>query len=131
VVGAMTRPTLEGGALVARLSMRSPSSRSVTPPALSIPAMLSTGVTVASESSRPALPSRGATDVTGATGSTGATGDVGATGVTGDVGAPDVTGATGATGAGIDTSGFGFALATLFDSTMVGGADVAFSNNGR
>ncbi len=48
----------------------------------------------------------------------------GATGATGD------TGATGATGAGLDTFGYNYELATIADATVVGGADIPFSNNG-
>ncbi|WP_411680361.1 DNRLRE domain-containing protein [Clostridium thailandense] len=69
----------------------------------------------------------GATGDTGATGLTGATGDTGATGATGATGD---TGATGATGAGLAASGYVYELATIADSTVVGGADVPFSNSG-
>jgi hypothetical protein len=52
-------------------------------------------------------------------------GPAGATGATGP------TGATGATGAGgVQSYIYGFELATIADSTVVGGADVCFSNNG-
>ncbi|MBV7277006.1 collagen-like protein, partial [Clostridium sp. PL3] len=72
----------------------------------------------------------GATGATGDTGATGATGDTGATGATGDTGATGATGDTGATGAGLAASGYVYELATIADSTVVGGADVPFSNNG-
>ncbi|NYC52740.1 hypothetical protein DE171_005277 [Clostridium beijerinckii] len=40
------------------------------------------------------------------------------------------TGPTGATGAGLAADGYVYELATIADSTVVGGADVPFSNNG-
>ncbi|MCQ6343325.1 collagen-like protein, partial [Bacillus cereus] len=71
---------------------------------------------------------------TGATGVTGPTGDTGATGVTGptgDTGATGVTGPTGATGGtGAFPIGYVYQLATIADATVVGGADIPFSNNG-
>jgi hypothetical protein len=63
--------------------------------------------------------------VTGPTGLTGVTGPTGPTGPTG------VTGPTGPTGAfGITTYGYAYNLATLIDATVVGGADIPFSDNG-
>ncbi|MGG0323635.1 BclA C-terminal domain-containing protein, partial [Bacillus mycoides] len=76
----------------------------------------------------------GPTGDTGATGVTGPTGDTGATGVTGptgDTGATGVTGPTGATGGtGAFPIGYVYQLATIADATVVGGADIPFSNNG-
>ncbi|OPJ55355.1 DNRLRE domain-containing protein [Clostridium chromiireducens] len=69
----------------------------------------------------------GVTGPTGDTGVTGPTGDIGVTGPTGDTG---VTGPTGDTGAGLAADGYVYELATIADSTVVGGADVPFSNNG-
>jgi hypothetical protein len=72
----------------------------------------------------------GETGATGATGETGATGATGETGATGATGATGETGATGATGAGIGEFGYTYELATIADATVVGGADIPFSNNG-
>ena len=80
--------------------------------------------------------SSGGTGSTGATGPTGPTGDTGVTGPTGDIGVTGptgdtgVTGPTGDTGAGLAADGYVYELATIADSTVVGGADVPFSNNG-
>ncbi|WP_139356815.1 collagen-like protein, partial [Clostridium beijerinckii] len=74
--------------------------------------------------------STGDTGVTGPTGDTGVTGPTGDTGVTGPTGDTGVTGPTGATGAGLAADGYVYELATIADSTVVGGADVPFSNNG-
>ena len=45
-------------------------------------------------------------------------------------GATGPTGAIGPTGAGVTTFGYVYELATLADATVVGGADVPYSNNG-
>jgi hypothetical protein len=66
----------------------------------------------------------------GATGTTGPTGSIGATGPTGSTGPTGATGVTGATGAGVSVFGYTYELATVIDATVVGGADVPFSNNG-
>ncbi|PEL93329.1 collagen-like protein, partial [Bacillus cereus] len=70
----------------------------------------------------------GPTGDTGATGVTGPTGDTGATGVTGPTGNTGATGVTGPTGA--FPAGYVYQLATIADATVVGGADIPFSNNG-
>ncbi|WP_032079773.1 BclA C-terminal domain-containing protein, partial [Clostridium drakei] len=76
---------------------------------------------------------QGVTGPTGATGIQGVTGSTGATGiqgVTGPTGATGIQGVTGPTGAGLSAYGYVYELATLADATVVGGADVPFSNNG-
>lgn len=72
----------------------------------------------------------GPTGVTGETGPTGVTGETGPTGATGETGPTGETGETGATGAGLQSFGNVYELATVTDSTVIGGADVPFSNNG-
>jgi hypothetical protein len=72
----------------------------------------------------------GPTGPTGDTGPTGATGDTGPTGPTGETGPTGATGETGATGAGLAAFGNVYQLATIADATVIGGADVPFSNNG-
>ncbi|WP_431603165.1 BclA C-terminal domain-containing protein, partial [Clostridium beijerinckii] len=72
----------------------------------------------------------GDTGVTGPTGDTGATGPTGDTGVTGPTGPSGATGPTGPTGAGLAADGYVYQLATIADATVVGGADIPFSNNG-
>lgn len=71
--------------------------------------------------------SNGATGPSGPTGTTGTTGETGPSGPTGTTG---TTGATGPTGAGLAAFSYTYELATLADATVVGGADVPFSNNG-
>ncbi len=87
-----------------------------------------TGPTGATGATGPTGPT-GATGATGPTGVTGAQGEVGATGPTGPTGATGATGATGPSG-GIYAFGYVYELATIADATVVGGADVPFSNNG-
>ncbi|MNS39444.1 Collagen triple helix repeat protein [compost metagenome] len=73
----------------------------------------------------------GATGATGPTGATGFTGPTGATGATGVTGATGPTGATGATGVSGSTSyGYVYHLPTVANATVVGGADIPFSNSG-
>ncbi|MDT8717969.1 collagen-like protein, partial [Clostridium sp. 19966] len=72
----------------------------------------------------------GATGLNGVTGPTGATGLNGVTGPTGATGLNGVTGPTGPTGAGLAASGYVYQLATLANATVIGGADIPFSNNG-
>jgi hypothetical protein len=81
----------------------------------------------------------GATGATGVTGTTGVTGAQGLQGPTGLAGADGVTGATGVTGPTGPTGesgsvsldyGYVYQLATVADATVVGGADIPFSNNG-
>ncbi|MCC6343982.1 MAG: hypothetical protein IT166_17405 [Bryobacterales bacterium] len=73
----------------------------------------------------------GAMGPTGPAGPTGAIGAVGATGATGPTGINGAMGPTGPTGpAGPSTFGFVYELATIADATIIGGADVPFSNNG-
>ncbi|WP_143328829.1 collagen-like protein, partial [Clostridium beijerinckii] len=72
----------------------------------------------------------GATGPAGDTGVTGPTGDTGVTGPTGDTGVTGPTGPTGPTGAGLAADGYVYQLATIADATVIGGADVPFSNNG-
>jgi BclA-like protein/collagen triple helix repeat protein len=68
---------------------------------------------------------------TGDTGPIGPTGDTGPIGPTGDTGPIGPTGDTGPTGTlNITTYGYVYELATVADATVVGGADVPFSNNG-
>ncbi|MBP1924211.1 hypothetical protein J2Z76_000064 [Sedimentibacter acidaminivorans] len=67
---------------------------------------------------------------TGDTGPIGPTGDTGPIGPTGDTGPTGPTGDTGPTGPGVTTYGYVYELATIADATVVGGADVPFSNNG-
>ncbi|MDA1681086.1 collagen-like protein, partial [Bacillus cereus group sp. TH152-1LC] len=65
---------------------------------------------------------------TGLPGPTGATGEMGATGLPGPTGATGVTGPMGSIEA--FPTGYVYQLATLTDATVVGGADIVFSNNG-
>ena len=91
----------------------------------------STGVTGATGTQGPTGPTgvTGATGAQGPTGSTGVTGATGAQGPTGPTGANGATGPTGPTGS-IASYGYIYELATIADATVVGGADVPFSNNG-
>lgn len=89
-----------------------------------------TGATGADGATGPTGPA-GAVGATGATGAASVIpGPTGATGVTGPTGATGATGATGVGGSGLASSGYVYQLATIADATVVGGADVPFSNNG-
>ncbi|EMS70313.1 BclA C-terminal domain-containing protein, partial [Ruminiclostridium cellobioparum] len=72
----------------------------------------------------------GATGATGPAGPTGATGATGPAGPTGPAGVAGIAGIAGATGAGIAAYANVYNLATLAGATIIGGADVPFSNNG-
>ena len=86
----------------------------------------STGAT----GSQGAVGSTGQQGDIGNTGSTGIQGVTGNTGSTGDTGMDGATGATGPTGvAGIESFANAVQFATIADSTVVGGADIPFSNN--
>ena len=77
---------------------------------------------------------QGTTGLTGATGPAGPTGSAGPAGPSGPAGPAGPAGPTGAPGPagtnGLAAFGYVFELATLADATVVGGADVLFSNNG-
>ncbi len=87
------------------------------------------GPTGATGPSGPSGPT-GATGPSGPSGPTGATGPSGPSGPTGATGPSGPTGPTGAAGAGLSGYGYVYELATVADATVVGGADVPFSNNG-
>lgn len=72
----------------------------------------------------------GATGATGPAGPVGPQGPAGSVGATGPAGSTGSTGATGPAGSGLAAFGYVFQLATIADATVVGGADVPFSNNG-
>ncbi|MCC6363596.1 MAG: hypothetical protein IT165_08720 [Bryobacterales bacterium] len=87
------------------------------------------GPTGATGSTGPAGPA-GPTGATGSAGPAGPTGATGSTGPAGPIGQVGPTGPTGPTGPGITTFGYVYQLATIASATVVGGADVPFSNNG-
>jgi BclA C-terminal domain/Collagen triple helix repeat (20 copies) len=72
----------------------------------------------------------GTTGPTGVAGPAGASGPTGPTGVAGAAGPSGASGPSGPTGAGLSSFGYVYELATIADATVVGGADVPFSNNG-
>lgn len=73
---------------------------------------------------------QGATGTAGETGPQGATGPVGATGAAGPTGPTGAQGPAGDPGTLAADAGHVYQLATIADATVVGGADVPFSNNG-
>ncbi len=87
------------------------------------------GPSGATGASGPSGPS-GATGASGPSGPSGATGASGPSGPSGATGASGPSGPSGPSNPGVTTFGYGFELATLADATVIGGAEVPFSNNG-
>ena len=72
----------------------------------------------------------GADGATGPSGPSGATGPIGPSGTDGAAGGTGATGPAGPAGSGLGAFGYVYELPTLIDATVLGGADVPFSNNG-
>lgn len=87
------------------------------------------GATGATGPAGPAGP-EGPAGPTGATGATGPAGPAGPEGPAGPPGATGPAGPAGPAGGGLTAYAGTYQLATLADATVVGGADIPFSNNG-